>query len=48
MAVVSNPNSYITKRELSQSLSNYVEKSFVLEYIHTELEDSLDNLNVWR
>lgn len=46
MAVVSNPNSYITRRELSQSLSNYVEKSFVLEYIHTELEDSLDNLNV--
>lgn len=46
MAVVSNPNSYITRRELSQSLNNYVEKSFVLEYIHTELEDSLDNLNV--
>ena len=47
MAGVTNPNSYITRRELTQTLSGYVEKSFVLEYMHTELEDSLDNLNIY-
>jgi hypothetical protein len=47
MAVVSNPNSYITRKELIQTLGNYVEKSFVLDYMHSELEDSLDNLNIY-
>ena len=47
MAVVSNPNSYITRKELIQTLGNYVEKSYVLDYMHSELEDSLDNLNIY-
>ncbi len=47
MAVVTNPNTYITRRELIQSLGNYVEKSYVLDYMHSELEDSLDNLNIY-
>jgi hypothetical protein len=47
MAVVNNTNSYITRKELTQKLSSYVERSYVLEYIHSELEDSLENLNVY-
>lgn len=44
---IGQTNPYITRRELSTTLSNYIEKSYILEYVNQEIEDSLDNINVY-
>lgn len=44
---IQQSSAYITKRELTSTLSNYVEKSYVLEYVAQEIEDSLEKVNVY-
>lgn len=44
---IQQSSAYVTKRELTSTLSNYVEKSYVLEYVAQEIEDSLEKVNVY-